>query len=198
MKIFAALTLITYFLIASACSPVRGRYTAHSEDKAEQEAKQPTEEALIEEIPLTESRFSDTTEIIIPANPVNQTIPLDEQFQEAVREFDNEQYERACGKFRRFAETLPLGDSLYYESYFFVAECSIVRNELDHAEQILARLYGSEDLPDPVVQKVLVRLGQVYCVKGQPETAQALFDELKADYPESIYLQIANCDAVAK
>ncbi|MDQ1266939.1 MAG: hypothetical protein QG635_2092 [Bacteroidota bacterium] len=142
------------------------------------------------------SRFSDTTVIeLAPVEPPSK-IGIDDEFMLAVDKFDAEDYDFACKKFRELIETMPPDDSLTFEAKFFLCECSIYNKDLNTAEKMLKKLLTIKDMPGAVVEKALVRLGQIYCVLGKKKEAQFMFAKLKLDYPDSPLIKLANCDAV--
>ena len=51
-------------------------------------------------------------------------------------------------------------------------------------------------LTDIVNERVLVRLGQIYCVEKDQQKAEDYFKLLRNTYPESIYIPLADCDVV--
>ncbi len=93
-------------------------------------------------------------------------------------------------------ETLPENDSLWFESSFYAAECLVTQSKVDAAGRILRTLLDSEGLPPDILEKVLVRLGQVYCYQKKHEAAEKLFKRLKEEFPESIYIPVANCESI--
>jgi TolA-binding protein len=94
------------------------------------------------------------------------------------------------------SQTLDKGDSLYYETLFFVCECNIINENFDEAEMKLIKMYNDKITPKAVYEKVLVRLGQIYCYKNDIKTAKKYFQKVKKEFPNSIYLPFANCDFV--
>jgi hypothetical protein len=81
---------------------------------------------------------------------------------------------------------------------FYCSECMIIEDDLYGAESILKELLVNPQTNNTIRQKVLVRLGQVYCVLGNSEMASTLFKKLKQEYPNSVYLPLANCESVAE
>lgn len=186
-----AIVILTGLL---ACSPVRTDYFDKNKagaEKQEQQADQPETFAQGQN-----QRFGDTTVIELKPNPIDRKLSLEDNFSEAMKLFDKEKFDEACPKFEQLAGIFPPDDSLYFESKFYNAECEIMHDDLVAAKIILEMLLEKEGMPGSVMQKVLVRLGQVYCVIGNKEKANTLFDRLKTEFPESIYNKIANCEAV--
>jgi len=144
----------------------------------------------------TKPRFSDTTTVIVPPATVSSQSSLAKQFDDAVANFDKEKFDIACEKFKVFSQTLDQNDSLFYESKFYICECHISKNEISQAESGLTELFTDKHVPKNIYERVLVRLGQVYCVQNKNHEAEELFLKLKKDFPKSIYIPLANCDVV--
>jgi TolA-binding protein len=144
----------------------------------------------------TKKRFVDTTEIEYTASAELQTIALQNQFDNAAKHFDKDDYDKACKEMQQFAETFIKGDSLYFESLFLWSECLIVKDEIKKAEKNLREILADKRVPENVLEKTLVRLGQIYCVEGEKSKAEALFKRLRQQFPKSIYIPLANCEAV--
>ncbi len=141
------------------------------------------------------NRFEDTTVIELQTPGKAPSKSFEEQFETAVKQFDNEMYEQSCSKFRQFSNTLNKDDSLYFESKFYMSECLIMNNEIKAAEALLSNLINEQQTPGEVLQKSIVRLGQVYCVTDRKPEAEKLFNRLAREYPNSIYLRVANCNS---
>ena len=203
MRQITVIILIS-LLILDACSPVRTKRSGQNISRSSEKVttrKATSSNSVSEnknETKTYNSRFSDTTTIVInPSTGSGSTVySVNDQFAAAIQEFDDEQYESACNKAAYFAETFAYGDSLYYESLFLLSECSIINEAFDDAEKTLKNLLHEKQLPSSVHEKVLVRLGQLYCVKNKPKKAEKYFRELKRKYPRSIYLPLANCNSV--
>ena len=144
----------------------------------------------------TKERFGDTTIINVKDNIKQQKPIIVMQFDKASDNFEKGNYDEACEQIDMFTQTFAKGDSLQYESLFLKSECLIDKEEIEKAERILYNLYTTKYLPSSIMEKVLVRLGQVYCVEDRKKDAEKLFNKLKNKYPNSIYLPLANCEAV--
>jgi TolA-binding protein len=141
-------------------------------------------------------RFSDTTKVTAKVTDKPREKTISDMLDEAVNQFDKEEYDKACPTFEHLLETFVPGDSLYYETAFMVCECMVARNELKEAHDFLINLNNSSNLPQLIKQKVLVRLGHIKCVEGDKAAANFLFEELKSTFPKSIYLRLATCEAL--
>lgn len=141
-------------------------------------------------------RFSDTTIVYLP--PVNLGVEgsIGSELETTIEDFNSENYDSACEKFKNLANTLIKGDSLHYECMFYEGECEIMKENYSSAINLLKQLLGASNLPNSVLERTLVRLGQLYCVGNKPKEAKKLFDRLRAEFPTSIYIPLANCDAV--
>jgi TolA-binding protein len=138
---------------------------------------------------------SDTTTIVVNrATAVESDLRV--QYDIAVDEFDNENYKDACEKFSSINETLDQSSPLYYESLFYSVECDLLNEKIASAEKTLLGMLNFKNLPEDVMQKVLVRLGHINCVNGKKTVADQYFTRLKNEYPNSKYLKLANCESV--
>lgn len=193
--------MIIVILTLSACSSVRTRSkTAKTEaarSKTALVSKKDTQgKSSAAGKSSANDRFSDTTVIYLQASPVKKSNNLVNQFEVASTEFDNEKFTSACPQFRLLSETFAKDDSLRYESLFFLSECLILENKLNPAQAILDDLYKNSLVPSSVMEKVIVRLGQLHCVSGKKQKATEMFNILRRRYPSSIYLPLANCDVI--
>lgn len=199
-----SLIIIAAALVISSCSPVRtkGSRTTKATPRVEKPGNNNAAERSSAE-PVDASayggRFRDTTVVVVSGGTSSQvSSSLEEQFDDAVRFFDNENYGAACDKFNQFAQTIAQGDSLYYEAVFYSSECSLIRGDMNAGKQLLNGLLAEKTLPDICLQKTLVRLGQIYCMEDNKIKASQYFNRLKREFPNSVYNKIANCEFVGK
>lgn len=141
-------------------------------------------------------RFADTTSILMEDIVLVDEGNYLQGYDGAVAEFDAGNFREALDRFQVYSETLPPSDSLYFESLFFIAECHIALDNINKAKQLLEELERFGGIPGAVMQKVLVRTGQIYCVYGDEPTAEAYFAKLKKEYPNSPYIPLADCSVV--
>lgn len=121
---------------------------------------------------------------------------ITKEFEKAIADFDKENYNKAMQQFAFFKETLMPSDSLYYESMFFMSECQISMGNYSSAEEILTILLETEIFENKTNEKSLLRMGQIKCATDNEAKANSLFKEFKKKYPKSIYLKLANCNAL--
>lgn len=127
--------------------------------------------------------------------PVSNALSIEAAFDSALEDFDRGDYDDACIQFRSIVETLPHGDSLAYEARFMETECAIVNNRLIPALSALLSLSLDAKTPVSVMEKVLVRKGQVQCLLKEFKSAEDTFRLFRSRFPESVYVPLANCDA---
>lgn len=188
------LSILIITLIFSYCSPVRTKYF---KPKAKSGSIKIVDIDSVDNNTINNiGRFRDTTLIIMPLVQRTESKSFNDEFNDAVAEFDRGEFKSACEKFAFFAGTLPESDTLYQEAQFNLAECQVVDNKFDEAFGILNLLYEQEELSDAIKQKVILRIGHILCAKGDKDGAAEKFDELKVNYPESIYIKLANCEVV--
>lgn len=200
MRAIYIFSIILLFYFFASCSPVRSRYyyddtpkNSKNKDISQQEDKSESEP----EMDFADGRFQDTAVVIMPvAQNGTQSRGLADFFDEAVHDFDKENYKSACSKFDAFSGMLRKNDSLYFETMFYKSECKILNNELGSAKTILEMLLEDSKTPEAIYEKILVRLGQVYCVTDSKEKAEEMFTRLKKEFPNSIYLKLADCSVV--
>ncbi len=112
-------------------------------------------------------------------------------FNNAIEDLDKEKISN-CNIFKYFADEFKFNDSLQQEAIFYSAECDIMNNKLDEALSNLHSLAETK-MNRAIAPKVLVRIGQLYCVLGDKEEAAKFFKKLKKSFPKSIYNKLADC-----
>lgn len=193
--------LIVVSLIAG-CSSVRKGYVKRNGKPAGEAISSPSDmknnengENISQEMEKPKHRFADTTYIYI--SKLDKISPKkDSKFEKAVMIYESGDYDRSCEMFEQMKDTYPENDTAYYSVMFYRSECLIIEEDLYGAESILKELLYHANTPDPIMQKVLVRLGQVYCVLGNKDMANTLFKRLRQEYPNSVYIPLANCESV--
>ena len=183
------------FLLALAlvlgCSPVR------TSQKTEMPKQEDNDSEVVEnEHDKNISRFHDTTLIRLRDVSGSLQNDLNKVFEKAYSQFKNEQYNRACPKFRILSETLAKGDSLLYEAMFLDCECMIMEDKIIDAKVILEGILNDDEAPDKIREKTLVRIGQVECVLGNEDKAEMYFSQFRKEYPNSKYMGLADCKAI--
>jgi TolA-binding protein len=128
----------------------------------------------------------------------NNSKAIINEFDAAVKLFDNQKFDAAFKKFSFFESTLREKDSLTYETKYYLAECNIAKNKFPPAVNYLDGLYKNKNTPNSLLEKVIVRLGQIQCAQKKYSDAEKYFKELKSRYPESAYNDVANCDFIKK
>jgi TolA-binding protein len=196
MKIFFVLFVC---LIFYACSPVRTRYPFNPITKDTVSETKETESKILEDEPITQQKkdilLNDTISSVSDVEEKNEYRDyLSELFNSALEKFDRKEFKNASNDFKLLMNTLEKGDSLQLEASFFYAECLIELNDYSVAEILLNDLRNIENKPDSISEKVLVRLGQLYCILNAKERALMIFEEFHQKYPDSIYKPLAKCD----
>ena len=198
MKYLIIISLLTII----ACSPVRNRYMTRSNDYDESKSNS-------SQIAQSKNQVAETAIVTNPKDTVLINLPplyIDEgsknkirsmnaQLDSAIALFNNGKRIEACEKFNLLKETIKERDSLYYEAVFYSAECLIANNEYKLAHRLLNEIMA-EKLSSSLKQRILLRQGHLLCALGDESTAQWYFDKLNSDYPNSIYLQLANCESL--
>ena len=145
-------------------------------------------------------RFSDTTYIDLGSTMPNRfdesiidKINMKKSFENALELFDKEKYDEAENKFSYVVGTSLPSEIEAQEAMFHIAECMIGKmNYLDALNELLS--LEKLELDDTIKEKILVRIGQIQCVRNNRNDAKKYFDMLREFNPESIYLNVADCN----
>lgn len=198
MKIFFAICLLIFLY---SCSPVRTRYpiiTAKNDNKIEKINDSIRNSNKEEPIPLQKKDIllgNENNEVKEIKELENKYYAhLSEIFEEAVEKFDRKDFKNSCNDFKLLMNTLDKDDSLQLEASFFYAECLIELNDFYVAEILLNDIRNTRNIPTSIEEKVLVRLGQLYCILNAIERAYQMFNEFNSRYPDSIYKPLAKCN----
>ena len=148
-------------------------------------------------------RFSDTTfiylgEYIVPKNDNKETSTISTELERAIEQFESGETAKACQEISKILTNLSKDSEDYPEAFFYASECYIAKNKFEPSKKILLELLGRKDVDDPLMERLYVRLGQIYCVEGDKDEAMKYFKRLKIEYPKSQYISVANCSVVEK
>ncbi len=136
-------------------------------------------------------RFRDTSfQRIIPKSKQ----PLQSGFDAVQADFDDRHYDAALKGCQQFIETLDEADSLQQEARFLAAECRIQKGQMSEARELLSGLVHQKTGTEAVLERSLLRLGQVFCLQNKYDEAMKTFAEFKQRFPSSIFLGLAGCD----
>ncbi|MBK9247140.1 MAG: hypothetical protein IPM69_03275 [Ignavibacteria bacterium] len=189
--LFLALTLLIFYsTTAYAQRPVRSTIFPHKET-TDVSTETPTKKE-------STKRFTDTIAVgkgsksAVTVDPEN----LPQEVDKAMKLFNNQQYADACDRFVQLAGTIKQDDPLLYEVQFMQSECASVNAQLEKAEKILIMLTTKKNVPPQIMERSLVRLGHVFCELGKSDQASKAFGRLQQEFPQSQYLQLANCESV--
>lgn len=186
-------TIIISIMVIYSCTPVRN-HSSSRKPKSMQTNTEKTDSS--DQVEVVKERFSDTTLIVLPTITAEKVKGYSDDFSLAVKDFDDEEFDKACPKFKSFAETFSPGDSLYYEAQFFYSECLIQGNKIKQGKAILQKIENDDQLTDIVHERVLVRMGQIYCLEDKEDIADEYFMKLRNKYPRSMYIPLADCSVV--
>ncbi|OGU18160.1 MAG: hypothetical protein A2475_08775 [Ignavibacteria bacterium RIFOXYC2_FULL_35_21] len=205
MKLAFVLILPLLVLLIS-CSSVRTKTSARKPPPPKTEiAKKADKKTQTPTKPITKpkSRFTDTTKVVIKTNIRTTHVSINSQLDTAIVNFENaseeqdlEKLDQTCLEIKSFAETFAEGDSLKFEAMFYKSECLIIKQDFEDAEKVLSGIAKDKLIPNSVLERTLVRLGQVYCALDRKKDAQAMFSKFRKQFPNSIYEEIANCEAI--
>lgn len=139
---------------------------------------------------LYDKRSLDTT--IIYLNTI-QKPTLKNKFDEALQNVEKGNYQKAHNELKVIYESIEPDNDLYNIVIYYLAECELYLNKIDDAEKKFIMIIENNDNHEAIIERSLIRLGQIYCLRKQNEKAQQYFNKLKEHYPESLYLKFANC-----
>jgi TolA-binding protein len=126
----------------------------------------------------------------------NASKQLDKEWKSANQFFDKGEYKNAKDMFTTIAESTSSEDSIHCESTFMIAECLVQLNELPKAKEILYALSNNTHVSTTLLEKVLIRSGQVLCALDDVESATIYFKRLQIEYPQSRFSSMATCNSV--
>lgn len=126
----------------------------------------------------------------------NETIK--NELESAIDLYENNKIDAAQKKLITILSTLSKENRQYYQAKYYLTECSISKNKTKEAQKELEDLYKIETLEDDILEKVILRLGQIACINKNTEKANEYFEELKDKFPDSELINLANCNFVKK
>lgn len=198
------ITALVAMALLAGCSSVRKGYVKRSEEPrgksitgANEVKNIDTKDNIIQEHEKPKRRFSDTTYIYL-SKMGDSPPPSSNEYTKAVQIYEAGDYEESCMMFNLLKEQLSESDPNYYDVMFYCSECLIIDDDMYGAESILKDLLVNTHVSNKIRQKVLVRLGQVYCVLDNKDMANTLFKKLKQEFPNSVYIPLANCESVSE
>lgn len=202
----AYLLIIPLMIVLFSCSSVRTNTGVRKPAPIRKETVKKTDTKIQtqpKEVPKPKSRFTDTTKVVIKPNIRTTHVAINSQldtaiynFEKAGEEQDIEKIDKSCLEIKSFAETFAEGDSLKFEAMFYKGECLIVFQKFEEAEILLLGITNDILIPNSVLERALIRLGQVYCALNKIKEANKIFAKFHSQFPNSIYKEIANCEAI--
>ncbi len=185
MKIFSILFSIFFI----TCSSTDSSYFRNLKTK-QVEGKQVAEPASDSYSAVSDFRHKDTT--IIYLNTIEKN-PINTKLNEAVKDIDNENYKKAYSQLNTIFESIQPENKLYNIVYYYLGECELFLNKIEEAEKRFNRIISSKDNSEAIIERSLIRMGQINCLRKQNEKALFYFQKLKEDFPNSIYSAFAKC-----
>ncbi|MBI5326023.1 MAG: hypothetical protein HZB41_12255 [Ignavibacteriae bacterium] len=203
---FTIILLLPLLIIVISCSSVRTNTTTKKIPPSKSLWAKKTELKLPgkskQEI-KPKSRFTDTAKVFVKPNIRTSHTSINSQLDTAIYNYekasevnDVKNMDASCLEIKSFAETFAEGDSLKFEALFYKCECLIYKQKFHEAEKELNDLIKEKQIPNSVLERSLIRLGQVYCALERRKEAQAMFAKFNKQFPNSIYKEIANCEAI--
>lgn len=123
---------------------------------------------------------------------------IKKELDKAIGLYENNKIDEAHKKLITILSTLSKENRQYFQAKYYIAECSIAKNKTKEAKKELEELYETETLEDGILEKVILRLGQISCLNKNTAIANEYFEELKDRFPESVLINLANCNFTKK
>ncbi|MDY6991706.1 MAG: tol-pal system protein YbgF [Pseudomonadota bacterium] len=142
--------------------------------------------------PETEKRPADSPEVmVIPAQAAQSSDADNEaqRYQQIFAQVQAGQYEKAIIEFQEFLMDNPHGD-FADEAQYWLGEAQYALKKYNSAlltfNALLKRYPNSSKIPHS-----LLKIGYIYAEQNNPTQAQALFQRIKAQYPETAAARLA-------
>ena len=177
----------------------RGELGDDFDDFYENEEKSSNEDMELEQFYMVKG-FTDTTRLVLNNDASvmmsgYDALNIKDVFINGKAFFENEYYDKASKRFRYIKETALPEDTLYYTSIYYLAETHIAKNRFSDALSNLELIINSNIINENR-EKSLVRVGQIYCVLNMKDKASKYFDMLEKEFPQSLYISVANCNSI--
>ncbi len=131
-------------------------------------------------------------------NKPHSDLGIIDDYKNAVELLNNDKFSEACPIIDNIIEKLSDLDTLKYDALFYRSECLIQDGKLQESIRILLSLINNKLSTPSVLEKSLVRIGHIYCLENNKQTAEMYFDRLRNEFPHSPYIRLANCMVVNK
>ena len=198
--------IIPFLVLVIACSSVRTNTSARKQIPPKSLTTKKQDKKIQEQPKSTvksKSRFTDTANVVVKPNIRTTNISINSQLDSSIFNYekgnedgDSEKMDKACLEINSFAETFAEGDSLKYEALFYKCECLIYKVKYYEAAKELLEIITDKRLPKSVLERALIRLGQVYCAMNKGKEASDTFAKFNRLFPNSIYKEFANCESL--
>jgi TolA-binding protein len=191
--------LVIFLLVFTFCSSVKTRTVNLTKPLDEQSKTEKSEIKKEQELKRMKSkyhnRYDDTTVVFITSEKKHDS-EVPDNFNQALQFFDDGNYREAEKIFSEIIQTIEKPNLKYYNIQFYLAECLIQFGENNKAEELLKQLTEKSTTDHLVLEKSIVRLGQLYCIMDKKDLATGYFQRLKREFPESDYLKFADCNVI--
>jgi len=197
-NIFLSMILLC-LLSLTDCSSVKTRTVNLTKPLDEQSKTEKSEIKREQELKKMKSkyrnRYDDTTVVFISSEK-KQDSEAPDKFNQALQFFDDGNYREAEKIFSEIIKTIEKPNLKFYNIQFYLAECKIQFGENNKAEELLKQLTEKSTTDHLVLEKSIVRLGQLYCIMDKKDLAAGYFQRLKREFPKSVYLNFAECNTI--
>ncbi len=191
--------IVFCFLAFTYCSSVKSRTVKLTKPLDEQSKSENSEIKKEKELKKMKSkyhsRYEDTIVVSISTEK-KQKLEDSDKFDQALQIFDDGNYREAEKIFNEIIKSIEKPNQKYYNIQFYLAECKIQFGENSNAEELLKKLTEKSTTDHLVLEKSIVRLGQLYCIMDKKDLAAGYFQRLKREFPKSVYLNFADCNVI--
>jgi tetratricopeptide (TPR) repeat protein len=148
----------------------------------------------------SESKSNNTINNYSPKDSdiINEDLSIENLLDQAIDYYENQEITKSRNVLEDILSKIKKSDEKYLEVLYYLAECDISENKLTKAKEKLNEIYKNKNVDSQIMEKVLLRLGQIFCYEKNNTKATEYFKELKSLNPNSILNKLANCNFIKK
>lgn len=214
-------TLLVVLILFYSCSPVSRTVKVGSTKKIPTAKPIETTNSNINKTSDNEILANDTIDILLPevkisvkpesksnntinnyspteSDIINEDLSIENLLEQAIDYYEKQEITKSRKVLVDILSKIKKSDDKYSEVLYYLAECDISENKLVKAKEKLNEIYSNNNVESQILEKVLLRLGQIYCYEKKNSKAMEYFNELKALNPNSILNKLANCNFIKK
>jgi len=148
----------------------------------------------------SESKSNNTINNYSPkeSDIINEDLSIENLLDQAIDYYENQEITKSRNVLEDILSKIKKSDKKYLEVLYYLAECDISENKLTKAKEKLNEIYKNKNVDSQIMEKVLLRIGQIFCYEKNNTKATEYFKELKSLNPNSILNKLANCNFIKK